>query len=120
MSGGRLGIAVIVAGGLILAAQAQDAPGAPDLRAGKSVALNICSACHVVAPDQSTAPLLRQPAPSFDSIANRSTTTTQSLRGFIANTHSGLRNPAGMPNPELTDDQTTQVVAYILSLRRHP
>jgi mono/diheme cytochrome c family protein len=36
---------------------------------GHRLALMICSACHVVGPDQQSRPLLRNPAPNFRTIA---------------------------------------------------
>ena len=50
-------------------------------------------------------------------IANRRDTTAASLRSFLLTTHATLAEPANMPNPQLTDDQVTQLVSYILSLR---
>jgi hypothetical protein len=37
---------------------------------------------------------------------------------FLTITHRNISNPAGMPNPELLDFQTRQLVAYLLSLRK--
>ena len=37
---------------------------------------------------------------------------------FLATTHQGLDNPAGMPYPNLADFQTKEVIGYILSLRK--
>ena len=56
--------------------------------------------------------------PSFAAIANRSATTAQSLRKFLLTTHATLKTPSNMPNPQLTDDQATAVVSYILSLKK--
>jgi hypothetical protein len=72
----------------------------------------------VAASDQRFMPVLQPPAPSFDSIAQRNDTNADSLRTFITTTHRGLDHPKGMPNPYLADYQITQVVAYILSLRK--
>src|SRR5487761_2801250 len=41
----------------------------------------------------------------------------ETIRAFLTTTHRNLGSPAGMPNPELVDFQTRQVVAYLLSLR---
>ena len=97
-------------------ARAQDAP---DPVAGRTLALKVCDTCHIVAPDQQMAPFLKQPAPSFAAIANRPSTSAQSLRTFLAGVHANLGTTAvGMPNPRLTDQQTENVIAYLLSLRR--
>ena len=51
----------------------------------------------------------------FDAIDRQP--TERSLRNFISTTHTTLKTPFGMPNPQLTDDQITGVVSYILSLK---
>jgi mono/diheme cytochrome c family protein len=84
---------------------------------GRSIAVSICSSCHVVASDQPYPPILRHPGPSFQAIANKPADTGDTLRRFIATTHKTAGQPFKMPNPELTDDMRDQVVAYILSLR---
>lgn len=40
-------------------------------RCGEALGQERCSACHIVAEKQEYPPLLRNPAPSFQSIANR-------------------------------------------------
>lgn len=95
-------------------------PAEPDIAAGKKIAVDICSVCHVVSDDQQFPPLLRNPAPSFATIANRRSATAQSLRTFISTAHATVQHPAGMPNPQLTEEQTKDVVAYLMTLRaRH-
>ncbi len=102
---------------LVLAVQ--ESP-AQDIVRGRAIALSICSACHVVAVDQPYAPILHNPGPSFQSIANKPTATADALRRFISTAHKTAGDPFRMPNPELTDEMQDQVVAYILSLRnRH-
>jgi mono/diheme cytochrome c family protein len=78
----------------------------------------LCTDCHLVAPDQPYAPTLAPPAPSFVSIAQRPSTTVDSLRNFLIKTHQGLDNPKGMPNPMLADFQIAAITAYLLSLRK--
>ena len=88
---------------------------------GELVARRTCSYCHVVADDQTTPPMLRQPTPSFRQIANDPQTTAESLKKFITTTHWDLRTlPMTMPNPMLLNDEYDQVVAYVLSLRTLP
>ena len=79
-----------------------------------------CANCHIVARDQPFEPILRPPAQSFVSIAQRSTTNTDSLRTFLTTSHRDISNPRGMPNPQLVDSQIRQVTAYLLSLRKQP
>ena len=85
---------------------------------GRQIAMQICAACHVVAPAQEFTPLLNPPAPPFAEIANRADSTRASLRHFVAHTHWDEKTlPLTMPNPSLTDSQIAEVVTYILSLR---
>jgi len=86
---------------------------------GRKFAVLVCAACHVVATDQRSPPILRTPGPTFDAIANKPETTETSLRTFLLTTHGKVINPPGMPNPELADYQMNEVIAYILSLRRN-
>jgi mono/diheme cytochrome c family protein len=88
-----------------------------DVQNGHHLAAIICSVCHVTGPDQSFEPILRPPAPSFESIAQRSTISADTIRMFLTTTHRDSSKPAGMPNPGLLDFQVKQVAAYILSLR---
>jgi len=100
------------------AALAQPPENADDVRKGHDLAVTICAICHVGAPDQANKPIMKPPAPSFESIARRKDTTEESLLKFMNTTHRGLDNPLGMPNPDLMDYQVRQVVAFILSLRK--
>ena len=109
-------LAAIVCSALATA-QTQRASSPPDdVQNGHYLAVLICSNCHVASPDQSVEPVLQPPAPSFESIAKRSTTSSDTIRAFLTTTHRNISNPAGMPNPDLLDFQTRQVVAYFLSL----
>jgi len=51
------------------------------------------------------------PGPSFQAIANRQTITAAALRKYLLTTHATIAEPAGMPNPNLSEDQVTHVVA---------
>lgn len=97
--------------------QAEEPSASDDIRAGRALSLSVCTACHVVSSDQEMAPILRPPAPSFHSIANRKGVTAESLRRFLSETHRSLGKPGGMPNPQLTEDQVRQAVAFLMSLR---
>jgi mono/diheme cytochrome c family protein len=89
-----------------------------DASKGRHLAIMLCTGCHVVAPEQPYAPTLSPPAASFQSIAQRSGTTVESLRSFLTTTHQGLDNQNGMPDPMLADFQIKQIIAYLLSLRK--
>ena len=99
-------------------ASAQE-PSAGDAAEGHRLALKICTACHVVAPDQPFPPTLRNPAPSFQALADKPGVTATSLHDFMLTTHTTIRTPLNMPNLSLTEDQAAALVAYILSLRSH-
>ena len=104
---------------VLATAQAQQASSAADdVEKGRYLAGLICSICHVAGPDQLVEPVLRPPAQSFETIAQRRTTSADSIRTFLTTTHRDISNPAGMPNPELLDFQIRQVGAYLLSLRK--
>ena len=93
-------------------------PNSEEVSRGHRLALLACAPCHVVASDQETAPILRIPGPRFDAIANRTGTTANSLRTFLSTTHARMSVPSGMPNPQLADYQMTELISYILSLRK--
>ncbi len=85
---------------------------------GDHLARIVCSACHVVAKDQEYPPILDTPGPAFYDIANRPTTTEESLRHFIKTTHWDMKTiPMTMPNPMLTPEDIRAVARYIMSLR---
>jgi mono/diheme cytochrome c family protein len=92
-----------------------------EVRAGYRIAQDICSACHVVHPAQVRRPVLVQPGPSFEDIANRPGTTAQSLRQAISAADWDLQaRPVTMPRQGLSERSTAQVAAYIMSLRQQP
>ena len=93
------------------------APYNPDPVNGRKLALLICSACHVVGPDQKRPPMLRAPAVLFESLAQKTSTSYEGVRDFITTTHEDATHREAMPNPMLTDDQASDISAYILSLR---
>ncbi|WP_316168722.1 MULTISPECIES: hypothetical protein [unclassified Bradyrhizobium] len=98
--------------------QAQRAGGASDdVQKGHYLAVLMCSNCHVVSSAQAIEPTLQPPAPPFESIARRSSTSSETLGAFLSTTHRNIGNSTGMPNPDLRDFQMRQVGAYVLSLR---
>jgi Ca2+-binding EF-hand superfamily protein/mono/diheme cytochrome c family protein len=102
------------------ATRSQEAGNPETVRQGREVAETVCSNCHVVAPDQRFVPILRPPAPPFETLAQRSTMTADWLQTFLTTTHRDISNPRGMPNPQLIDSHIAQVSAYVLSLRKQP
>lgn len=101
------------------AAQAEGtAKPSPQLRRGEEVAQLQCSACHVIAENQKYPPLLENPAPSFQSIADRPQTSEAVLRHFVTTTHWDQKTiPLTMPNPGLSKADIAAVIRYILSLK---
>jgi mono/diheme cytochrome c family protein len=99
-------------------AGSQQADVVPDVQEGYRLAVGICSACHLAARDQRFEPALQPPAPSFESIAQRVTTNADSIRTFLKTTDRNINNPHGMPNLQLLDTQITNLVAYLMSLRK--
>jgi mono/diheme cytochrome c family protein len=124
-------VCVVMLIGAILAAGAAQTPPQPNrqtsatsaeaarIEEGHRLALELCSVCHVVAPDQVSAPELRNPGPPFRDVANRPDTTCASLRMTLTTTHSSSTPPFSMPNPHLTEGQLRDMVGYILSMRDH-
>ena len=96
----------------------QAASTTDDVSKGRHLAILLCTACHVVAPEQPYAPTLDPPAASFQTIARRADTTVESLRKFLTTTHQGLDNQNGMPDPMLANFQIKDISAYLLSLRK--
>jgi mono/diheme cytochrome c family protein len=110
-------LATVACSALAAAQSPQATSSSEDVENGHHLAALICSNCHVASPDQLVQPILRPPAPSFESIARRSDISADTIRTFLATTHRSIGNPAGMPNPQLLDYQAGQVAAYLLSLR---
>jgi mono/diheme cytochrome c family protein len=116
----RIASASLVALGIVGSACAQEASVADDVQQGHRLAIIICANCHIAARDQPFEPILRPPAPSFESIVQRSTVNADSVGTFLTTTHRDISTPGGMPNPQLLDFQIKQVAAYLLSLRKQP
>lgn len=114
-SGARLFAIAALTGAAIHAAAADN----PDpIANGHRLALEICSACHIAAPDQKTPPILKKPAPSLATLANRPGATAESVQRFLLTIHLSLANGKDMPNPELNEDQARDLAAYVMSLRK--
>jgi len=99
---------------------AQPVSTSEEVQKGHQLAVMVCSACHLAAPDQESLPIRRPAAPAFSAIAQRPNLSAESLETFLMTTHRGLDKPTGMANPQLLDSQVKEVTAYILSLRKKP
>ncbi|MEP4768763.1 MAG: c-type cytochrome [Roseibium sp.] len=83
---------------------------AADPAAGKALAMQWCSSCHLVAEEQSTASSVS--LPSFYDISEDNGWTSEKLSTFLANPH------AKMPNMTLGNYEIANLVSYIGSLKK--
>ena len=103
---------------IALAMVATGSHAAPTLRAGRELAVDACSACHQVTPDQKPRPpvfnadeYINVTAPTFQAIARKYARRPSALRRFIL-------NPVHpMPEQNWDTDDLTAVVMFIRSLR---
>lgn len=107
MEAGGLAAAVLVALLPVGAAWGQ-ATGNPAL--GHAVARTWCANCHVVDAEQQVSTAAGEP--SFQSIADKPSSTSAVLHGFLASSH------PPMPDFQLSRQQADDVTAYIMSLKR--
>jgi mono/diheme cytochrome c family protein len=90
---------------MVAPALAQDV-GRP--QAGRIIAQNNCAQCHAVQKGESRSP--NNNAPAFDTIAAVPGMTAIALTVALRTPH------RTMPNIVLQDDETRDIIAYILSL----
>jgi cytochrome c553 len=98
---------------------AQDDSNRRDVRAGQTIAVTSCIACHVVSRDQTLQPVLGPGIPSFEEIANRPDATSDSLQAAMktARWHDPGMAATLLPMSRLSDQDRARAAAYILSLR---
>jgi mono/diheme cytochrome c family protein len=77
--------------------------------AGLQLARKWCAECHLIESDQAVA--LSASAPSFQDVADDPAVTEAGLRAFFASPHEN------MPDIMLSNQETDEIIAYILSLR---
>jgi len=97
-------------GAMLLAATSHPAGAEGDVEAGSRLARTWCSSCHLAGPAQNSA--TSTGAPTFAAIAGMKSLTATSLRNFLQVPH------GRMPDLHLTRDETSDLAAYILSLRK--
>jgi len=100
-------LALAVAVSVPLGAHAQVPAGDP--AAGAAIAARWCTSCHAVGPAAGRA---TDGAPTLQSVADRPSTTVTSLTVFLRTPHDR------MPDLSLTREETDDLIAYIMSLRR--
>ena len=88
-----------------------------DPASGRRIATAQCSSCHHVLPmlfpDRGeTLPVDKDGPPSFQSIADMTSTTGLSLNVFFRSNHKN------MPNLILSEAEADDIIAYILSLKK--
>ena len=86
--------------------------GIGNVDAGRAFAVQVCTPCHIVAPEQ-LSPRRFATGPDFPSVANAPGQTAMSLTVWLTATP----HPS-MPNLRLNEDEAKNVIAYILSLRK--
>jgi hypothetical protein len=113
--GGMLKRALAITASIAIApafpVNAQNLRGVGSVSAGRELAVTACSECHVVVPRRITPPRIGGP-PDFVDIANEPSTTAAAIFVFLHSPH------ARMPNLILSDRESSDVIAYILSLRQ--
>ena len=100
----------LAAGMLLLSGTAlagSDGPGNPAY--GRQLAVELCSECHLVTPDQDNPG--RWPAPNLMTRVRDPAITELALRSYLQTSH-----PV-MPNIMLTQEQADDVIAYLLSFK---
>jgi mono/diheme cytochrome c family protein len=88
---------------------AAHAQGIGDPAEGQRIAASTCSSCHQI--DVHLRDSTNDPVPSFQAIAAMPSTTMLSINVFLRTSHNV------MPNIRLTENQITDIGAYIVSLR---
>ncbi len=109
MTSGRSAWSPVMAAAVFVASTA-GADAAPDINAGRRLALQWCSTCHVVA-DPQPRPAVDS-VPSFVALANDARMTEARLSSFLQAPH-----PV-MPDLGLSRREIENIVGYIQSLKR--
>ena len=81
-----------------------------DAAAGLAYADGVCSECHAIKKGQRVSPHER--APAFELVANTRGMSEMALRVWFQSPH------PSMPNLRLTEKQSDNLIAYIMSLKQ--
>lgn len=95
---------------MVLAALPSAAEDVGDPVMGARLAHDVCVECHAVDPDDTVS--LNFAAPPFQEIANQPEITPLALSVWFRSPH------PNMPNFVLAPDESQNVIAYIMSLRK--
>ena len=107
----KTGLWILFAGtACALAANHAVAQEMGDAKRGLAFAERVCAECHAVRARQINSP--HSQVPSFQSVANTPGMTSTALRVWFQSPH------PSMPNLVLTMEDSDNIVAYILSLKR--
>ena len=96
---------LLIAASLALPASALAQPLEGNPLTGRQTAAALCAPCHQVGETRHDGP------PSFVDVANMPSTTALSLRVFLRSNHNK------MPNLMISDAETSDLIAYILTLK---
>ena len=99
--------AALLVFGLMLGTAWAQTPG--DAATGRATAERLCSECHGVAAGQKVSP--HPQAPTFTAVANAPGRTATSLRVWFQSPH------RSMPDYIIGEKESTDLIAYILSLK---
>jgi len=110
-----------VSAGFGFSARAQTVSVEGEAERGRTFALQACTGCHLVAPNQPFKPIYTGTPrpPDFAEIANRPNITSASLQHHLQ-TLPAVPKDSLMANPMLSNEQLRQVVAFIITLRNQP
>lgn len=89
-----------------------------DVAAGRALALEACTGCHIVAADQPYRPIYKGAIhpPDFKDIANKADASAASLRAYLSSLPAIPKN-GQMANTDLTEQELREVSAFIMTLR---
>jgi mono/diheme cytochrome c family protein len=82
-----------------------------NVRNGLAFAQRVCAECHAVRDGERASPNAQ--APSFTTVANTPGMNAMALEVWFQTPH------PTMPNLKMTNQESDNVIAYILSLRKH-
>ena len=100
---------LVIAAMLAATVPAHAQPHEGDPASGREIATKLCSTCHRVLPMTLTD---KSDPPSFQSVADLPSTTGLALKVFLRSNHKN------MPNLVLSDAESDDLIAYILSLKK--